>query len=313
VLDGSIRVNGNDIRTLTMRSLREAIGVVPQSTSLFNDTIRYNLLYGRQEASDEELRQAAEDSQLLEFIESLEQGWETVVGDRGLKLSGGEKQRVALARALAPSPGILLLDEPLSSMDPQTAKYLRLEVKRIQQSIGVTTIYVTHDLHEAEELADRIAIMFNGRIEQVGLPREIFFCPVNERVSRYIGAPNIMECEAEQNLGHGLIEVVCSGMRIVMPKEGDEVRRIAFLPRDIYVSPFRPPGPEVNRFRGVISDIKVLSEVVRLCINVASNKVWAELPLRTFEAMGLEKGMEVYLIIRLRGIRADYDRLEKSF
>jgi len=222
------------------------------------------------------------------------------------RLSGGEKQRVALARALAPWPSILLLDEPLSSMDPQSAKYIRLELKRIQQSIGVTTIYVTHDLYEAEELGDRIAIMFNGRIEQVGAAREIFFYPVNERVSRYIGAPNIMECEAEQDLGHGLLEVLCYGMRIVMPKEGAAVRRIAFLPRDVYVSPIRPPGPEVNRFRGVISEVKVLSEVVRLCVNVATNSIWAELPLPIFEAMGLEKDREVFVIIKLRGIKADY-------
>ena len=128
VLDGSIRVNGNDIRTLTMRSLREAIGVVPQSASLFNDTIRYNLLYGRQEASDEELRQAAEDSQLLEFIESLEQGWETVVGDRGLKLSGGEKQRAAICRCLLKNPPFVILDEATSALGKSRLLNKKLDV-----------------------------------------------------------------------------------------------------------------------------------------------------------------------------------------
>ena len=229
------------------------------------------------------------------------------------QLSGGEKQRVALVRALAASPGILLLDEPLSSMDLQTAKYLRGELKRIQRLIGITTIYVTHNLYEAEEVADRIAVIFDGRIEQVGSPREIFFYPRNEKVAQYIGAPNIMECEDGQDLGHGLIEVVCSGMPIIMPKEGDMARRIAFSPRDVYVSPFRPPGPEVNRFEGVVSDVKVLSEVVRLSANVKGNNIWAELPLETFKSMGLEEGKRVHLIIRMRGIKGDYETTDRNF
>ncbi|RLF61236.1 MAG: hypothetical protein DRN37_01380 [Thermoplasmata archaeon] len=228
------------------------------------------------------------------------------------KLSGGEKQRLALARALAPSPNILLLDEPLSSMDLQTAKYLRLELKRIQQSIGITTIYVTHNLYEAEEVADRIAVLFDGRIEQAGMPHEIFFYPRNEKVAQYIGTPNIMECEHEHELGHGLMEVLCCGIPIVMAKEGEKLRRIAFSPRDVYVSLFKPPGPEVNRFKGIISDIKILSEVVRLRVNVETTNILAELPSQAFAAMRLMKGQEVYLIIKLKSIRADYDTRDRN-
>ena len=94
-LDGAVRVNGVDVRSMTQSSLRNSIGVVPQAASMFNDTIRYNLLYGKREATQKELEQAVQDAQLLEFIESLDDGWETMVGDRGLKLSGGEKQRAA--------------------------------------------------------------------------------------------------------------------------------------------------------------------------------------------------------------------------
>lgn len=104
VLDGAIKVNGTDVRMVTQKSLRGAMGVVPQTASMFNDTIRANLLYGRRDATQDEIRQAAEDAQLLEFIESLDLGWETTVGDRGLKLSGGEKQRAAIARCLLKDP-----------------------------------------------------------------------------------------------------------------------------------------------------------------------------------------------------------------
>ena len=124
-------------------------------------------------------------------------------------LSGGEKQRVALARALAPAPRILLLDEPLSSLDVQTSKYLRLELRRIHQELGVTTIHITHNHMEAEELADRMAIMSNGKIEQVGKPQEIFFSPETEAVSDFIGSLNILECDSCRQLVPGLIEVDC--------------------------------------------------------------------------------------------------------
>ena len=104
VLGGAVKVNGRDVRTITQRSLREAIGVVPQATTMFNDTLKNNVLYGRRDATDEELEKAARDAQLLDFIEQLPEGWDTMVGDRGLKLSGGEKQRTAIARCLLKDP-----------------------------------------------------------------------------------------------------------------------------------------------------------------------------------------------------------------
>lgn len=111
VLGGAVKVNGVDVRTVTQKSLRDAIGVVPQAASMFNDTLKVNLRYGKQDATDEELRQAAQAAQLLDFIESLDDGWETLVGDRGLKLSGGEKQRAAIARCLLKNPPFVILDE----------------------------------------------------------------------------------------------------------------------------------------------------------------------------------------------------------
>ena len=218
-------------------------------------------------------------------------------------LSGGEKQRVALARALALSPKVLLLDEPLSSLDLQTCKHLRIELKQLQRKLGITTIYVTHDLNEAEELADRIAILNMGRLEQIGRPKEVFFNPKNEIVSDFIGAPNILDCDHCRTLGQGLMEVDCSGLRIVLPHDGDPVQRIAFFPRDVYISETVPPGPQVNRFKGTITNIEPSGATVRLEVKVEENTLQAEMPHDIFEDMDLTVGKEVFLILKLRRIR----------
>jgi ABC-type sugar transport system ATPase subunit len=219
------------------------------------------------------------------------------------QLSGGEKQRVALARALALSPRVLLLDEPLSSLDAQTAKYLRTELKQLQGKLGITTVYVTHDLAEAEEMADRIAVIQEGRLQQVGKPEEVFFYPENEAVSDFIGAPNILHCDRCQSLGQGVMEAGCGAMRIILPDDGNPVRRIALFPRDIYISEVMPPGPAVNRFRGRLTAIKPLGDAVRLEVSVGGHNLVAEVPHHIFEDMELKLGQEVYLILKLRRIK----------
>jgi ABC-type Fe3+/spermidine/putrescine transport system ATPase subunit len=218
-------------------------------------------------------------------------------------LSGGEKQRVALARALAPSPKVLLLDEPLSSLDVPTAKYLRTELKQLQQKLGITTVYVTHDLQEAEEMADRIAILQNGQLEQVGKPEEVFFYPQNEKVSDFIGAPNILDCDYCRRLGKGVMEVGCEGLPIIVPHDGKLVKRIAIFPHDIHIFETKPPGPEVNRFKGTITSIKPTDEAVRIGLKVGAVSLVAGMPHHIFEDMNLAVGKEVFLILKLRRIK----------
>ena len=132
VLGGAVKVNGKDVRMVTQKSLRGSIGVVPQTASMFNATIRENIRYGRRGGTQEELDQAARDAQLLDFIESMDDGWDTAVGDRGLKLSGGEKQRAAIARCLMKDPPFVLLDEATSALGKSTtypSRYILRSIK----------------------------------------------------------------------------------------------------------------------------------------------------------------------------------------
>jgi ATP-binding cassette subfamily B protein len=165
VSGGSISVNGLDIREAKQASLRSAIGIVPQDTVLFNDTIRYNIRYGRPGASDEEVIEAARAAHIHEFIESLPAKYETMVGERGLKLSGGEKQRVAIARALLKDPRILIFDEATSALDSRAEKAIQAELERISK--GRTTLVIAHRLSTVMD-ADQILVLNHGRIAERG-------------------------------------------------------------------------------------------------------------------------------------------------
>jgi ABC-type transport system involved in Fe-S cluster assembly fused permease/ATPase subunit len=162
---GQIRVDGHDIRTVTQESLRHAIGVVPQDTVLFNDTIRYNIAYGRPGATDAEVEQAAKLAQVHDFVLRLPDGYETRVGERGLKLSGGEKQRVAIARTILKDPRILILDEATSALDTRTEQDIQAALRGV--SAGRTTLVIAHRLSTVVE-ADEIIVLQDGRIAERG-------------------------------------------------------------------------------------------------------------------------------------------------
>ncbi len=167
---GAILVNGADIRGVRQTSLRGAIGIVPQDTVLFNDTIYYNIHYGRPEASREEVIAAAQAAHIHEFIESLPERYEARVGERGLKLSGGEKQRVAIARAILKNPRILIFDEATSALDSRSEKSIQAELDRIAR--GRTTLVIAHRLSTVMD-ADQILVMDHGRIIERGTHREL--------------------------------------------------------------------------------------------------------------------------------------------
>ena len=160
-----MKVNGVDVRKVTQKSLRTAIGVVPQATSLFNDTIKENILYGKRDATEEDLERVSKASQLYNFVQSLPEQFETVVGDRGLKLSGGEKQRVAIARCLLKDPPLVVLDEATSALDTVTEN----SVQEALDALGSrrTCLVIAHRLGTIRN-ADNIIVMGDGCVlEQV--------------------------------------------------------------------------------------------------------------------------------------------------
>jgi ABC-type transport system involved in Fe-S cluster assembly fused permease/ATPase subunit len=165
VTGGSISIDGQDLRDVTQESLRSAIGMVPQDTVLFNDTIGYNIEYGRPGASTEDVRAAAAMAQVGPFIETLPKGYDTPVGERGLKLSGGEKQRVAIARTILKAPSILILDEATSALDTKTERDIQSALDVVSQNR--TSVVIAHRLSTVVN-ADEILVLRDGAIAERG-------------------------------------------------------------------------------------------------------------------------------------------------
>jgi ATP-binding cassette subfamily B protein len=167
---GRISIDGQDIRNVTQASLRAAIGMVPQDTVLFNDSILYNIRYGRDPSSDAEVEAAAQNAQIDAFIRSLPQGYGAQVGERGLKLSGGEKQRVAIARTILKAPPILVLDEATSALDSFTEREIQAALERVSR--GRTTLIIAHRLSTVVH-ADEILVLDKGVISERGKHEEL--------------------------------------------------------------------------------------------------------------------------------------------
>jgi ATP-binding cassette subfamily B protein len=170
VTAGAIYIDGQDIRQVTRESLRSGIGIVPQDTVLFNESILYNLAYGRPEASQQEIEEAARIAHIADFITQLPEGYQTVVGERGLKLSGGEKQRVAIARAMLKRPQILIFDEATSSLDTKTEQAIQETLQEVAKNH--TTLVIAHRLSTVVD-ADRILVMDQGGIIEQGTHQEL--------------------------------------------------------------------------------------------------------------------------------------------
>lgn len=294
---GSVWMDGANVDEVSPS--KRGVGYLFQDLALFPHlTVESNIAFGLQ-------AQGCKKTVADERISSLMQMMriQHLAGRYPHMLSGGERKRVALARSLAPSPKVLLLDEPTSSLDHQTAKYLRSELLGVLKSLRVTTVHVTHDLREAEEIADRIAFMSNGNIEQVSTPQDLFFNPCNESVSEFIGKPNIIECRQSRVLATGLVEVESEDMRLVLPYDGKHIRKIAIPPDDIYISDVRPPGPALNRFTGTVEEITQYNSTARVRVSIGKNILLAELPASAFREISLEKGKEVHVVIKLRRLR----------
>ena len=186
---GSIRIDGQDIRSVTQKSLREAIGIVPQDTVLFNDTVQYNIAYGRTSAGLEEVEAAARSAHIHNFIASTPRGYDTMVGERGLKLSGGEKQRVAIARTLLKDPPIMIFDEATSALDSANERAIQAELQSVARNR--TALVIAHRLSTVVD-AHRILVMSDGRIVESGTHAELL-----SRNGRYAEMWQLQQSSAE--------------------------------------------------------------------------------------------------------------------
>lgn len=264
---GNIKINGDDVTNRPPN--RRNVGMVFQSYALFpNMTVADNIGFGLKVARQPNSAIKQRVAEMLALIK-LEK-----FGDRyPYQLSGGQQQRVALARALAIKPQVLLLDEPLSALDAKIRVSLRQEIKSIQRQLGITTVYVTHDQEEALSLSDRVVVMSEGRIEQIGTPFQIYNFPQTPFVASFVGTLNLI-CGTVADAAAGCIDLdgqqIYAGGRIENAVEGDAIA-VALRPEIMTLDGSTGEG---NRLRGTIEDINFLGSIVRIRVRFGENTVY---------------------------------------
>jgi len=264
--EGSIRINDRDITHL--HPSQRNVGMVFQSYALFpNMTVAQNIGFGLKVGRRPRSEIAPRVEEMLRLIKLP-----ALAARYPYQLSGGQQQRVALARALAIKPQVLLLDEPLSALDAKIRVSLRDEIKAVQRSLGITTIYVTHDQEEALSMSDRIVVMNEGCIEQIGTPFEIYNYPRTRFVASFVGTLNILQGKVIDPAG-GKLEIdaqeVASARAIVDAEPGD-LRSLALRPEAISL---RDTGGDRNRLHGTIEEVSFLGSVVRVRVRFKENAV----------------------------------------
>jgi putative spermidine/putrescine transport system ATP-binding protein len=264
---GQITLDGNDLTYLPPN--KRNVGMVFQSYALFpNMTAADNIGYGLKVAGKARAEIAQRVSEMLALIHMEELG-----GRYAPRLSGGQQQRVALARALAIRPHVLLLDEPLSALDAKIRVELRNEIRQIQRQLGITTIYVTHDQEEALSLSDRIVVMSQGRVEQIGTPSQIYNFPQTEFVAQFVGQINLLPVEII-NPTEGVVRL---GAQVIRAGQFDRINghpmRLAVRPEE--VNPGFHEG--ANNLTGKVESITYLGAVVRVRVDVDGHSVSMDL------------------------------------
>ena len=289
---GAIVVDGKNL-TNVPPSKRD-MGMVFQAYSLFpNMTARQNVEYGLKIRGKDKTLRRTRVQELLELV-----GLGHAADRYPHQLSGGMQQRVALARALAIEPRVLLLDEPLSALDAKVRVQLREEIRRIQLELGITTLYVTHDQEEALSVSDHVAVMYGGRIEQMGSPAEMYSAPATPFVAEFIGTMNRLE----GTVVDGGVEHAGTTLRIDEARNRTRGERVLVLvrPETVEVGPANGGGA-VNTLVGDVVTQTFLGPVTRLKIIGAGVDVIADVP--TQKALGLPVGTRVAAVLPAEGAR----------
>lgn len=294
VIKGQIVVDSDDVTE--ERPERRGVGFVYQDYVLFPHlNVAQNIAFGLKLRQVD--RQSAEErvtsiSRLLGIAHLLHRSPET--------LSGGEQQRVALARALVVAPRLLLLDEPLSALDPETRDGLQRELMRVHQELGTTTLHVTHDFEEAVALADRIAVMNQGQVVQVASPEDIFRRPASEFVARFVGARNIFRGEVHME-PDGFTTLSVDGMSISVVTEVEGPAHGSIRPEEIVISRELLDSSARNCLRGHIVELKDRGTLVYVTVRVPPDFVCVA-TRRSLEEMELREGMEVYIAFKASAV-----------
>jgi putative spermidine/putrescine transport system ATP-binding protein len=269
---GTILLDGDDISLVPPN--RRGIGMVFQAYALFpNMTIRENVMFGLRMAHKPKDYIEKKVNEVLDLVRLS-----NTAKRYPHQLSGGQQQRIALARALAIEPRVLLLDEPLSALDAEVRVALRGEIRRIQTDLGITTVYVTHDQEEALSISDRVVVMNNGLIEQIGAAQEIYRNPNTRFVATFIGTANEFHGEVS-----GDKSVLSEGMKLVSERVGSFAKgsRVVALirPENVEVFVEKPSEGKVNLFEGVIDTITFHGAITRLVITSVGKQITADVNL----------------------------------
>ncbi len=268
---GKIFIGGKDVTRIPPQ--KRQIGMVFQDYALFPHlTVRENIAFGLVERGVERARIAARVEELLQLIRLPQ------VGDRYPgEISGGQQQRVAVARAVAHPPEVLLMDEPLGALDLKLRETMQIEIRSLQQSLGITSIYVTHDQHEAMTMSDRIAIMNNGRIEQIASPQEIYRNPATRFVAEFVGRVNIIDGTIEAGAGDLSVLRTASG-NLKVPagsgKDGAGARLLAVRPEKIRVVPGPEQAADENVVRATVTQAMFVGTHWAVDVRLDGNESW---------------------------------------
>ena len=289
---GAIEQAGRDISALPPDE--RDFGIVFQSYALFpNLSVRKNVAYGLENRKMAKADIAARVDELLRLV-----GMSGHENKYPAQLSGGEQQRIALARAIATSPGLLLLDEPLSALDAKVRVHLRHEVKQLQQRLGITTIMVTHDQEEALTMADRIVVMDQGRIVQVGTPLEIYRHPASRFVADFVGTMNFMRgtCSGSGRVRLGGVELAASEAADRFA-DGDPVM-CCVRPEDVVARDIVADTP--NAFEAMVGELEFLGSFYRVSLRIegeAGTAFRADFSINLVRDLGIEEGKPARVIL----------------
>ena len=280
---GRVYLGGRDVTDLPPE--KRGLAYVPQNYALFpNMSVYDNIAFGlkvRKVPKPEIERKVREISEVLRI--------EHLLNRKPRTLSGGEQQRVALARALVVEPPLILLDEPFANLDVQTRAKLLTEMKRWKRELGFTALHVTHSFEEAISLGDRVGVMLDGKLVQVGRVRDVFSKPVSEEVARFLGFENIIEGIAEGR------RLKVNGIEIELPVEAKGKVRVGLRPEDIIISTEPIRSSARNEFRATVESIEELGPLVRVHLSLGDITLTAFITRSSMLELGVEKGKEVYV------------------